>query len=134
MAARKQADISCMFCGDHPCTCTGATKPKKAAPAKKTVKTVPVNLEPKEIPAPQQKRAGLSSIAATHKREEDQAKLDDEQSERAALTALFQAGFTLERVGDPRGFESVRPMLNMSPIDIDIAVWKRRRAQCQTSS
>ncbi len=126
MAVKKQVDISCMFCGNTPCSCEGVAK-KKAAPKRQPATPAP---KPVSIPTQQEqsqpaKRASLQSMIS-----QPPVKKDDDE-ERAALTALFQGGFKPEPDGDKRGFEAVRPMLNMSPVDIDIALWKIKRSQCQ---
>lgn len=130
MAARKQADTSCMFCGDSPCTCEDDSKKLKKVTSKKKLSDS-VSVTPKSMP--KEKRPTLVSVAATAQVEIDQANASDLESEREALTALFKAGFLMERVGDPRGFESVRPMLKMNPVDIDISIWKMRRRKCQST-
>lgn len=126
MAVKRQVDISCMFCGNTPCTCEGVAK-KKAAPKRQSATPAPkpVTVPVQQEQTPPAKRASLQSMIGQPPVE----KYDDE--ERTALTVLFQGGFMLEPVGDKRGFEAVRPMLNMSPVDIDIALWKMKRSQCQ---
>lgn len=131
MAARKPADIACMFCGELPCTCEGIKKERKAPAKPRPVVTATVELaKPQASPV----RASLSSVAAIARQDAEQERLAGEASEREALTALFKAGFMIERLGDPRGFESVRPMLNMPDVDIDIAIWKMRRKKCLSKS
>jgi len=121
MAARKQVDSECMFCSAVPCTCTATEKKKpsvrKRLPVQQTIVSLPEKLED---PAPV--RSGLSGLGIKAERERE----DGLESEREALTALFKV-FDLEEVGDPGGFEAVRPKLKMLPVDIDIIRWKRRR-------
>lgn len=128
MAVKKQVDISCMFCSNTPCTCDGVQKKKAAIPRKKLASqpaSPSQQADTKEESPPPVKRASLATMSARP------AEKAEEDSEREALTALFKGGFMLEPVGDKRGFEAVRPMLNMSPVDIDIALWKMKRSQCQ---
>lgn len=85
---------------------------------------------PEKIEIPKIIKPGISTLATNAKQEKD----DSELHERAALTALFEGGFILEPIGDPRGFESVRPKLNMKPVDISIQLWKIRRRRWLESS
>lgn len=124
MAARKQQDAMCMFCFEIPCTCTEIKK-KKSTPRKKLSQSVPVIVDlPDKIEIPKQFKPGISKLADTAKQDQDESELH----ERAALTALFKGGFILEPIGDPNGFEAVRPKLDMKPVDISIQLWKIRRS------
>ena len=120
--ARKQAESECMFCFNVPCTCIGAEKKKPTTVRKKlsapqVVVPLPEKLEPTPV-----FRSGIAGLGARAQQEVD----EDLESERDALTALFRV-FDLEQVGDPGGFEAVRPKLKMSDADINIIRWKRRR-------
>lgn len=135
MAARKQQDVACMFCFEVPCTCAGLKKKspatrKKLSPtsAPEIVVPLPDKLETPKIP--KQSKPGISKLLDSVKQDTDET----EEQERAALTNLFKGGFIVESIDDPKGFESVRPKLNMTPIDIDIQLWKLRRSQCQSSN
>jgi len=110
-----------MFCSSVPCSCTEVEKKKSSVRKRPTAPTVIVPLLEK-LEAPVPVRASLSGLVAKAAQEQQ----GDLESERAALTALFRV-FDLEEVGDPGGFEAVRPKLNMSPVDINIIRWKRRR-------
>jgi hypothetical protein len=103
-----------------PCTCIPVDK-KKPSVRKKLESTPQVLVqlpeEPKSTP-----RAALSGLIANAQQHIE----EDLESERDALTALFKV-FDLEQVGDPGGLEAVRPKLKMSPVDIDIIRWKRKR-------
>lgn len=118
--ARRQADSECMFCTSVPCTCVVAEK-KKPSVRKKLESTPQVIVQ---LPDESVKisKAGLSGLGL----KAEQEKQDDIESEREALTALFRV-FDLEEVGDPGGFDAVRPKLKMLPVDIDIIRWKRKR-------
>lgn len=132
MAARKQQDALCMFCFEVPCTCAGVSK-KTSSPRKKLSQAPRSELVvelPEKIEIPKIIKPGISTLATNAKQEKD----DSELHERAALTALFEGGFILEPIGDPRGFESVRPKLNMKPVDISIQLWKIRRRRWLESS
>lgn len=126
MAARKQQDIFCMFCSSIPCSCSGV---KKKPPVRKKLSTTPVPeiviQLPEKLETPPALKPGISKLADTAQQQQDES--DDH--ERAALTVLFKGGFILEPIGDRNGFESVRPKLNMTPIDISIQLWKIRRSQ-----
>lgn len=120
--ARRQADSECMFCFSVPCTCIVAEKKKPPSVRKKLSAPQTVVQLPEKLGAIQPVRSGLSGLGD----KAEQERRDDLESERDALTALFKV-FDLEQVGDPGGFEAVRPKLKMSPVDIDIIRWKRRR-------
>lgn len=119
--ARKQDHLECMFCTNVPCTCIKAEKKtpsvRKKLSAPQVVVPLPEKLEPTLT-----SRSGIAGLGAKAQQEVD----DDLESERDALTALFRV-FDLEQVGDPGGFEAVRPKLKMSDADINIIRWKRRR-------
>ena len=130
MAARKQQqDIACMLCFEVPCACPGLQK-KTATPRKKLsqipTQEIVVSL-PEKLEVPKQPKSGISKLLDTAEQVQDEGK-----EERAALTALFKGGFILEPVGDTRGFESVRPKLDMTPVDVSIQLWKIRRRQWLT--
>lgn len=119
--ARKQVDSECMFCFNVPCTCIAAKKKTPSVRKKLTPAVQEVVPEQRKLEAPRTGILNLGVIA-------EQEKQDDLDSESEALTALFRV-FDLEPVDDPGGFESIRPKLKMSPADINIILWKRRRAR-----
>ena len=120
--ARKQVESECIFCTSVPCTCIVAEKKKPPSVRKKlSVPQVIVPL-PEKLEVVPEVRSGIAGMGARAQQERD----DDLESERDALTALFKV-FDLEQVGDPGGFEAVRPKLKMSDADINIIRWKRRR-------
>lgn len=125
MAARKQQDALCMICSEMPCTCPGLQK--KASTPRKKLSSIPTQIVvplPEKLEIQKQVKSGISALVTNEQKVRD----DDELHERAALTALFKGGFILESIDDPKGFESVRPKLNMTQIDIDIQLWKNRRS------
>ncbi len=119
--ARKQAESECMFCFSVPCTCIAAQKKPPSVRKKLTPAVQEIVPEQIKLEAPRSGILGLGMKA-------EQEKKDDLDSESEALTALFRV-FDLEIVDDPGGFESIRPKLKMSPVDINILRWKRRRAR-----
>lgn len=148
MAAKKgPQDLFCMFCSQTPCDCSGLAKKAaavKSAPKESKTVTVPVLKDKPEVVTLEQssiekaKRSGLSVISNTVK----VSRKNEDDAERDALTSLVKAGFMVEKIEDPTTYAStsdqfvdlsddMRRKLNMTPVEIDLAVWKARRRMWQ---